>query len=70
MADERPIGLAENLSGVVDFVLADPLYNVPRDQKDDRLDYDVVGLSDVMDMARIMGYVQKLGLHGIRSIEL
>lgn len=48
----------------MEFVLADPLYNVLRDRNNDHAEYDVLGASGVKDMPRNMEDLLELAAHG------
>lgn len=59
LAKEHESGIGEHLSGRLDFVLADPPYNVRNDRKSDHAEYDVLTLSDKRDRPTIFGDIVK-----------
>lgn len=54
-----------DLSGKVDFVLADPPYNVRRHQKDNHMEYSVSGSKDMKDTQKVPGDVMKPVAQGL-----
>lgn len=59
LPEEQGLVVMENLSGKVNFSLADPLYDVPIDQKEYHAEYDVLVSKNMKDMAKVLGFVMK-----------
>lgn len=55
------IAIREILSMIIDFVLCEPLYKVGRERKEDRVQYDVFGSTDMKDVAKVLRKVIKPG---------
>lgn len=48
----------------MDIFLADAPYNVRKDQKDDHVEYDVLGSNDMKNVAKVLGDAMKAEAHG------
>lgn len=63
LTEQHDLGVGDELGEKVDYFLADPRYNVLSDQNDDYAKYDVFSLSNLKDMANVLGDMMKLGRH-------
>lgn len=54
LMEELELGIAEDLSGNVHFVLADPAYNERSYGKDDHAQYALLLLNNTKDIANVM----------------
>lgn len=61
---DRRLGIGEDLSENVHFVLLDHPNKVRRNQKDDLVEYDMLCLNDMKVMVTVLGDVVKPGAHG------
>lgn len=61
LSEQHDIGVREDLSANVYFVLAERLYNVWRDQKDYHEKYDLFSSNDMKDLANVMEETMHLG---------
>lgn len=64
MVEEQDLDEGEDMSGRVDFVLADYTYNIRRNRNDRNSDHDSFLLQDVMEMDKILGDFMKPRAHG------
>lgn len=60
--DELVVG--EDLTENVDFAPADPPYNIQRNENNAHAAYDLFGLNDAKDIAKVLGDFMKPGAHG------
>lgn len=60
--EEVKLGVRENLTGKIDIVLVDLLYNVWRDQNDAHAGFDVFGLNNMKNMFRLLRDVMRPGV--------
>lgn len=59
LAKAHEFSTEEDLSGKVNLVLDEPIYNMRRNRNDDHADYDVVGLSDMKEMIKVLRDLMK-----------
>lgn len=64
LVEKQELGIEGSVSGKVDFVLADPFYNVQMNRKDHHAEYDVFCLNNRKDMAKIPKDIMKPAAHG------